>query len=182
MIELVVDGTDGAGKTTCVQFLVERLARPGVTVVQHAPFRAVEVYPLWQTAPEQAAEAITTVMRAFRVAHRDASVLVWDRGWPTAYISTADVRARSLFAPLPDATLLLLSTTDRTREKARTKRLPGEWVTDDALIARYHAAYHQLEPPAGHAMLRSFPDDRGMFDLEAIWRNLERVLESAWDE
>jgi hypothetical protein len=176
MIELVVDGTDGAGKTTCVQFLVERLARSGITVAHHAAFRAIEVYPLWQTAPEQAAEAITTVMRAFRAAHRDANVVVWDRGWPTAYISTADVRARSLFAPLPAATLLLLSTTDRTRDKARAKRLPGEWVTDEALIERYHAAYHQLEPPPGHAMVRSFPDARGMFDLEAIWRNLERFL------
>ena len=177
--EIVVDGTDGAGKTICVQFLVAKLADLGLTVAQHAPYRVVEVYPLWDTAPAQAAATITTVMQQFRVAHPHADILVWDRGWPTAYISTTDLGAWALFAPFPSATILLLSTTGRTRDKARAKHSPGEWVTDDALIERYHAAYHQLTPPPGHPVLRYFPDDNGMFDLPAIWRDLRSVLEAA---
>jgi hypothetical protein len=178
-LEIVVDGTDGAGKTTCVQFLVANLADLGLTVAQHAPYRSVEVYPLWDTAPAQAAATITAVMQQFRAAHPHADILVWDRGWPTAFISTTDLRAQALFAPFPAATILLLSTTGRTRDKARTKHAPGEWVTDDALIERYHAAYHQLTSPPGHPMLRYLPDDNNMFDLPVIRRDLLSVLEAA---
>jgi hypothetical protein len=175
--EIVVDGTDGAGKTSCVEFLAAWLRRR-YRVAIHAPYREVEVFPLWDFAPEEASHTIVTVMERFRAAHRDADVLLWDRGWPTAFVSTNDPRSRARFAPFPALTLLLLSTTARTHERARQKSNRGVWVTDPALMLRYHRAYHHLRAPlASVSVRRFFPEADGMFDLDAVALSVERALD-----
>jgi hypothetical protein len=116
-------------------------------------------------------------MSRFRAAHRDAEVIVWDRGWPTAFVSTDVSSARSLFHPLPAVTILLLNTMERTRDTARRHPQAGVWATDEALVRRYSAAYHHLEAPAGHTVLRFAPDDAWMFDLEGIGQSLWRALQ-----
>jgi hypothetical protein len=178
-IEVVVDGTDGAGKTACVRFLLDRWTRRGLVVASHAPYREQEVYPLWAAEPERAAQIITGIMARFRTAHPSADVVVWDRGWPTAFVTTTDPRARAAFEPLPPLTVLLLSSTDRTRAKARALDLRGAWVRDDALIEHYNAAYHALgDAPADRKLLRAVPDVSGTFDFEHIARGLEPALEA----
>jgi hypothetical protein len=178
-IDVVVDGTDGAGKTACVHFLLDRWTRRGLAVASHAPYREQEVYPLWAAEPERAAQIITGIMARFRAAHSSADVVVWDRGWPTAFVSTTDPRARAAFEPLPPLTVLLLSSTDRTRAKARALDLPGVWVRDDMLVAHYNAAYHALgAAPADRTLLRAVPDASGTFDFEHIARGLEPDLEA----
>lgn len=178
-IEVVVDGTDGAGKTACVRFLLDRWTRRGLAVASHAPYREQEVYPLWATEPERAAQIITGIMARFRAAHPSADVVVWDRGWPTAFVTTTDPRARAAFEPLPPLTVLLLSSTDRTRAKAQALDLRGEWVRDDALIAHYNAAYHALDgASADRELLRVVPDASGTFDFEHVARRLEAELEA----
>jgi hypothetical protein len=173
-IDVVVDGTDGAGKTACVRFLVDRWMRRGLAVASHAPYREQEVYPLWAAEPERAAQIITGIMARFRTAHPGADVVVWDRGWPTAFVTTTDPRARALFEPLPPLTVLLLSTTDRTRAKVRALDLGGVWVRDDGLVEHYNAAYHAL----GGGLRRVVPDAAGTFDFEHIARGLEPDLEA----
>lgn len=167
-LEIVVDGTDGAGKTPCVERLCERFRAGGLAVASHAPYREREVYPLWESAPEEAARVIVEIMDRVRDARSDAQLLIWDRGWPTAYISTDDPRARALFRPLPALTLLLLSTMARTRRQARNHPRAGVWATDDARVRRYSAAYHALEAPDASTVLRFFPDSSDTFDLHAI--------------
>lgn len=176
-IEVVVDGTDGAGKTPCVEHLVHRFAARGLQVVSHAPYREREVYPLWETDPQRAARTIVQVMARFRAAHPDADVVVWDRGWPTAFISTEDAAARALFEPLPAVTILLLSTMDRTRDTAKNHPSAGVWATDEALIRRYNAAYHRLEASEPHSILRALPDSRSRYDLPSIGAALDAELE-----
>lgn len=127
-LEVVVDGTDGAGKTPCVELLCERFRRRGLEVATHAPYREREVYPLWEAAPERAARIIVEIMQRFRDTRPDADVLVWDRGWPTAFITTEDPEARALFRPLPTLTVLLLSTMARTRRRVGDRRSEGSPV------------------------------------------------------
>ena len=167
-IEIVIDGTDGAGKTPCVEVVCARFRSRGLTVASHAPYREREVYPLWATAPEEAAAVIVDVMARRRAASADARVIVWDRGWPTAYVSTDHAAARALFLPLPTRTVLLLSTTERTRRQARRHPNAGVWATDEARVQRYHAAYHALELPTPSDALRFVPDATDTFDLESI--------------
>ncbi|MEO7733456.1 MAG: hypothetical protein ABIY55_21010 [Kofleriaceae bacterium] len=176
-IDVVVDGTDGAGKTACVRFLLERWRRRGLAVASHAPYREHEVYPLWAAEPARAAQIITGSMTRFRTAHPSADVVVWDRGWPTAFVTTSDPRARAAFEPLPPLTVLLLSSTDRTRAKAQALDLRGVWLRDEALVEHYNAAYHALGAPADGALRRVVPDASGMFDFEHIARALEPDLE-----
>lgn len=178
-IEVVIDGTDGAGKTTCVESLIERWTRAGLRVARHAPYREREVYPLWATEPARAARIITAIMDRARAAAVHADLLVWDRGWPTAFVSTDDAAARAGFAPLPPLTVLLLGSVAATRRKASTAPPRGVWVRDDALIARYHAAYHALAAPAETRLLRALPDAASRFDLDAIGRWLDEHLERA---
>lgn len=175
-LEIVVDGTDGAGKTPCVELFCERFRQRGVVVASHAPYREREVYPLWESAPERAARIIVEIMQRFRHAHSGAELFIWDRGWPTAYISTDDVRARALFRPLPTLTLLLLSTIARTRRQASKHPHAGVWATDEARVRRYSAAYHGLEAPNESDVLRVFPDASDMFDLPAIGEAVDAAL------
>ncbi len=182
-IDVVVDGTDGAGKTACVRFLLDRWMRRGLAVVSHAPYREQEVYPLWAAEPERAAQIITGIMTRFRTAHPSADVVVWDRGWPTAFVTTADPRARAAFEPLPPLTALLLSSADRTRAKARALNLHGVWARDDALVEHYNAGYHALGgASADGKVVRVVPDASGTFDFERIAQGLEPDLETLVDQ
>jgi hypothetical protein len=176
-IEIVVDGTDGAGKTPCVEALVQRLRARGLRVASHAPYREREVYPLWETDPVCAARTIVGVMNQFVDRHPDSEIIVWDRGWPTAFVTTDDASARALFEPFPALTVLLLNTVERTREKAKSHALAGIWATDEALVRRFNAAYHALSAPRDHTVLRLLPDSTSMFDLAEIARRIERALE-----
>lgn len=174
-IEIVVDGTDGAGKTPCVELLCERFRARGFSVASHAPYREREVYPLWESDPEEAARIIVEIMERFRDNHADAELLIWDRGWPTAYITTGDPRARAAFLPLPTLTVLLLSTLARTRRQASRHPHAGIWATDEARVRRYNAAYHGLEAPDAR-VLRFHPDSNDTFDLPAIGSAVDAAL------
>ncbi len=164
----MIDGTDGAGKTPLVQTLCAALRERGHAVATHAPYRVEEVFPLWEREPRRAAEIITAIMRRFRAAH-PREVIVWDRGWPTAWVSTDDPIAREAFAPLPAVTILLLSTTRRTRQKAVEHGSSRPWMVEDALVERFNAAYRGLADQAPAARVLTFtPDQRDVFALDAV--------------
>lgn len=165
--EIVIDGTDCAGKTPLIECLVPLLARQFVVAV-HAPYRVEEVFSLWDSAPREAARIVTGHMQAFRAAHDAADVIVWDRGWPTAWVSTTDAAARDRFLPFPALTVLLLNTIATTEQKARAHGLAGAWVVDRELRARFNAAYHALDPGPEAALERFTADAAGRFDLPSV--------------
>lgn len=179
-LELVVDGTDGAGKTSFITYLLAHCAQRGLRAASYAPYREREVYPLWADEPERAAQLITDAIARHRAACRHLDVLVWDRGWPTAYITTEHPDARAAFLPLPPVTVLLLGTPEMTRAKVRAHGARGEWVEDEALIQRYHAAYLSLRAPVAHRLLRALPDaTSSRFDFPALLRELTPELDAA---
>jgi hypothetical protein len=178
-VEIVVDGTDGAGKTSFVHYLLDHCRWRGLRAASFAPYREREVYPLWAEDPERAAQIITELLAHHRATATDLDVLLWDRAWPTAYITTEHPRARAAFLPLPPVTVLLLGTPEMTRAKARAHGARGAWVLDEALIQRYHAAYHALQPPSSHRLLRALPDPAGRFDFPALARQLDPELDAA---
>ncbi len=180
-LEIVVDGTDGAGKTRFVTYLLEHCRSLGLLAASHAPYREREVYPLWADEPERAAQLITEVLARRRAEGHPLDVRIWDRGWPTAYITTDHPRARAAFLPLPAVTILLLGTPEMTRAKVRTHGARGEWACDEALIQRFHAAYLSLQPPiepVPHKLLRAFPDATARFDFAALARDLSAELDA----
>jgi hypothetical protein len=167
-LEIVVDGTDSGGKTPCVAALRDSFAAER-DVRTCAPFRVQEVYPLWQREPRRAAATIRAVMDDFRRASGAADMIIWDRGWPTVFVSTNDVVARGALLPFPDLTVLLLNTAETTLAKARKHGLDAVWATDPALVRRYHDAYHALPREVSHARLSVFlPNPDGRYDYAAI--------------
>lgn len=173
-MDIVVDGTDGAGKTPLVQSLVRALAADGRAVATLAPYRVEEVFPLWETDPRRAAATITGIMRRFRDAHPDALV-VWDRGWPTAWVSTEDREALDAFLPLSSLTLLLLNTTEVTRMRAARHASTAPWMVEEPLIERFNRAYRALAGRAPGARIWAYePDAQGRFDLAAITARVVR--------
>jgi hypothetical protein len=175
-IEIVVDGTDSGGKTPCVAALCERFAA-GRNVSSCAPFRVEEVYGLWEREPCRAAEIIRSIMDDFRSRHGSSDLIVWDRGWPTAWVSTADPLARQLLLPFPNLTVLLLNSMETTRTKTEKYGLRSVWVTDPALLRRYHDAYHAL-PSAmtGASISAFFPAADGRYDYREIGERVRRIL------
>lgn len=164
----MIDGTDGAGKTPLVAALCDALRERGHAVATHAPYREEEVFPLWEREPRRAAEIITGIMRRFREAHPGA-VIVWDRGWPTAWVSTDDALARAAFEPLPAVTVLLLNTTRVTRAKAVKHRTSAPWMVEDDLVERFNAAYRALAAQVPGATILAFePDAHDVFDLADV--------------
>lgn len=166
-MDLVVDGTDGAGKTPLVAALCESLRARGHEVATYAPYRVEEVFPLWQSEPRRAAAIITGHMERFRDAHPRA-VIVWDRGWPTAWVSTDDAQARDAFRPLPAVTVLLLNTTRTTRFRAAKHASTAPWMVEDELIERFNAAYRALAGATDATILAYQPGAEDRFDYAPI--------------
>jgi hypothetical protein len=180
-LEIVIDGTNFGGKTPLVARLIERLAGRGWRVATASPYRELEVYPLWDTAPVAAADAICAIMDAHRARAAGADLIVWDRGWPTCFISTRAPVARRRFLPLPLHTFLLLNTAENTERKVRKYNLAPDaypWMHRHRL--RDEISYEQLA--------RQFPDEtRGFsptlednrFDLELVSGEILAEAEAA---
>jgi hypothetical protein len=167
-IEIVVDGTDSGGKTPCVDALCRTFAA-GRDVRSCAPFRVQEVYPLWDREPRRAAAIIRAIMDDFRHASAAADLIIWDRGWPTVWVSTADLIARGALLPFPSLTVLLLNSMETTRRKAEKHGLQATWVSDPALVRRYHDAYHALPFEVSEDNLAAvFPAPDGRYDYAEI--------------
>jgi hypothetical protein len=167
-LEIVVDGTDSGGKTPCVEAL-RRTFAIGRDVRICAPFRVQEVYPFWDREPRRAAAIIRAVMDDFRRASVGADLIIWDRGWPTAWVSTTDSAARDAFLPFPDMTVLLLNSIETTIRKAKKHGLHAIWVKDPALVRRYHDAYHALpRRVSGDQFAAFFPTENGYYDYATI--------------
>lgn len=167
-LEIVVDGTDSGGKTPCVKAL--RLAFAVSRNVQTcAPFRVQEVYPLWEHEPRRAAAAIRSVMNSFRRDNAIADLIIWDRGWPTVWVSTTDAVAREAMLPFPNLTVLLLNAIETTKSKGEKYGLRAIWATDLMLVRRYHDAYHDLpRQVSDNGVAAYYPASDGRFDYSII--------------
>lgn len=175
--EIVIDGTDGAGKSPLVSKLVTTLSNAGLRVGTQAPYRVREVYPLWESDSIRAASTIVGIMQTFRSQHPGVDVIVWDRGWPTAYVSTTSEQARALFLPFPDLTILLLNR-DRPELAKRHEGSAAVWLTDAKLRERYQAAYRRLPAEVEALSLWVFHAGvEGHFDLEVIANQVTRWME-----
>lgn len=167
--EIVVDGTDCGGKTPLVQTLVRRFETEQVSVATAAPFREVEVYPLWKSDPLTASRKICEVMHCFRQSNRDKAILIWDRGWPTVFVSTDLPEARSLCLPYPHLTVLLLNTEQTILNKVAKHRLTAEWLLQPETRRRFIDAYHALAVEQEAVDMKVYhANPEGRFDLEKI--------------
>jgi thymidylate kinase len=167
-IEIVIDGTDSGGKTPCVEALCRTFAADR-QVRTCAPFRAQEVYPLWDREPRRAAAIIRSIMDDFRHSSASADLIIWDRGWPTVWVSTTDASARGALLPFPDLTVLLLNSIETTKRKVEKHGLQAIWLNDAALVRRYHDAYHALPHAVNEDSVAAFfPAQDGRYDYAAI--------------
>ncbi len=179
-IEIVIDGTDCAGKTPLVQKLQELLRNKGLQTANFAPYRVTEVYPLWKDSPVLAARTIVDIMNDFRRQSPHHDVIIWDRGWPTAFINTASQAARALFPKFPDVTVLLLNSVATTVEKVNKYKLDAPWLTDPDTRDRDNLAYHQLPSTIEVPMLTFKPNEDGMFDLDLVAGAIKSHLKENW--
>lgn len=173
--EIVVDGTDSAGKTPVIEALALRLGAKYRLAVC-SPYKEQEVFPLWSAQPETAAGIITGIMAGFRQRNPDADLVIWDRGWPTAWVSTVDEGARAMFLPFPTLTVLLLNSVMTTQEKVGKYHLTGEWVANPVLLRKFNRAYHDLEEETGAHLVRLYADAGGRFDIPAVCRQIEEAF------
>lgn len=169
-LELVIDGTNFGGKTPLVTRLLEEFTTRGWPAESAAVYREGEVYAQWDDDPIGAAATIVGRMQAHRERLTHLAVLVWDRGWPTCFVSTRNPAARRLFLPLPPLTYILLNSAAATAKKVAKYALTPEavpWMHGRRL--RDEISYEQL---CRHFAddLRSFTptlaDDR--FDLDLV--------------
>jgi hypothetical protein len=102
-------------------------------------------------------------------------VIVWDRGWPTAWVSTDDPEALGRYLPFPDVTALLLNTMAVTRMRAQKHASKAPWMVEEELIVRFNERYRALEHlalPAAPKVLCFEPDAESRFAIEAITAQL----------
>jgi hypothetical protein len=108
-------------------------------------------------------------MDDFRHSSASADMIIWDRGWPTVWVSTTDSTARSALLPFPDLTVLLLNSMETTICKARKHGLQAIWASDPELVRRYHDAYHSLPREVNDGSLVTFfPEPNGRYDYAVI--------------
>ena len=179
LIEVVIDGTNFGGKTPLVARLVERMRERGRRVETASPYREREVYPLWDDDPIGAARILHEVMAQHRARAAGADVLVWDRGWPTCYIATANPAAREFFEPRPRLTFLLLNTGETTERKVRKYGISETaypWMHRRRL--RDEISYRELAARFA-ADVRCFTPthDDSRFDLELVSGEIVEAVE-----
>src|SRR4051812_22493517 len=98
-----------------------------------------------------------------------ADMIVWDRGWPTVWVSTTDEEARRALLPFPDLTVLLLNSMETTRRKVEQLGLQAVWVTDPAMVRQYHDAYHRLPDEVTDGVIVAFlPGPDGRYDYATV--------------
>jgi hypothetical protein len=155
-VEVVIDGTNFGGKTPLVARLLEMLAARGWLADSASVYREGEVYSRWDDDPVGAAATIVGRMQAHRERGEHLDVLVWDRGWPTCFVSTRDAAARRLFLPLQPLTFVLLNSAAATAKKVAKYGLTPEtfpWMHGRRL--KDEISYEQL--------CRLFSDDLRTF-------------------
>ena len=169
-IEVVIDGTNFGGKTPLVARLLELIAARGWLAASASVYREGEVYARWDDDPVGAAATIVGRMQAHRERLTDVDILVWDRGWPTCFISTRHAGARRLFLPLPPLTFGLLNSAAATAKKVAKYRLTPAavpWMHDRRL--KDEISYEQLAqlfPNDLRSFAPTLADDR--FDLDLV--------------
>ena len=173
--EIVVDGTDTAGKTPTIGALALQFQGKYHLAV-YSPFKLQEVFPIWSTQPQRAASVITGIMAAFRREDPALDLIIWDRGWPTAWVSTEDAVARAMFLPFPTLTVLLLNTVKTTQEKVKKYNLTGEWLTNPELLLKFNSAYHDLGSEIGARLVRFHADAGGRFDIPLVCQKIEEAF------
>jgi len=170
LVEVVVDGTNFGGKTPLVARLLELLAARGWSAGSASVYREGEVHARWDDDPVGAAATIVGRMRTHRERLAEVDVLVWDRGWPTCFVSTRDAAARRLFLPLPPLTFVLLNSAAATAKKvAKYGLTPAAvpWMHGQRL--KDEISYEQLcqrFPDDLRSFAPTLADDR--FDLDLV--------------
>lgn len=155
-IEVVIDGTNFGGKTPLVTRLLAAFAARGWSAASASVYREGELYSQWDDDPVGAATTILARMQAHRARLGHLDVLVWDRGWPTCFVSTRNAAARRLFLPLQPLTFILLNSAEATAKKVAKYALTPDafpWMHGQRL--RDEISYDQL--------CRHFPDDLRSF-------------------
>ncbi len=169
-IEVVIDGTNFGGKTPLVARLLELLAARGWSAQSASVYREGEVYAQWDDDPVGAAATILGRMQTHRERLADVDILVWDRGWPTCFISTRRAAARRLFLPLPPLTFVLLNSAAATAKKvAKYGLTPATFPWMHAQRLKDEISYEQLcrlFPNDLRSFTPSLADDR--FDLDLV--------------
>lgn len=156
LVEVVIDGTNFGGKTPLVERLREEFTSRGWSTGSASVYREGEVYARWDDDPVGVAATIVGRMQAYRERLAHLEILVWDRGWPTCFVSTRSAAARRLFLPLQPLTFILLNSAAATAKKVAKYGLTPEafpWMHGQRL--KDEISYEQL--------CRLFPDDLRSF-------------------
>lgn len=163
MMTIAFDGPDGSGKTPCLEVVADLLSSKGLFVHICAPYRAIEVYSLWESDPMSAAISIRRVIdENLASAARDArDVVLFDRHWPTAAVTASDWRAVDHIRQSGLDHLFMLVPSSPVKKLAPAR----PWMSSG--VDRHWTSYRCLvEGAAGIHRPRS--DIRGRFDLRAI--------------
>lgn len=175
-LEIVVDGTDCAGKTPLVEQLVAALTASGRSAVACCAFQALDPYDGWVVDALSTAAALASHCDTLRKNHADVDVLVWDRGWPTVFVDTENTEARAVFGRRADVTVLLLNSVATTEEKAKKHGLSASYITDPDIRRALNRRYRSIAHRFGKSLEVFIADPLGRFDYDVIVHHLFYML------
>lgn len=150
--EIAFEGIDGAGKTTVINTIMDKLTADGTVVVTSAPFREAsellghDIYEYWSD-PCRAVGALSALRSVVLGARQRANVagadvLLWDRHWMTLWQEIEHDNALKLawrgdFVP---AALLRVGPEVAARRIGVTDEV---WTTPEAL-RKYASTFERL--------------------------------------
>lgn len=179
LIEIVVDGTDCAGKTPLVERLVDLFRVRGWSAIASAPFHALDPYSHWSKDPEGIARRLAKFKADFRREHPDVSIIVWDRGWPTVFVDTDNQLAREAFGNEAALTILLINSVETTIAKMRKYDLQAPYIVEPPVRGYLNRRYRLLARSTLAGLLVYEADKGGLFDYEIIEREAFDSLRSS---
>lgn len=170
MMTVAFDGPDAAGKSPCLAVVADMLVDSGMRVHMCAPYRGdVDIYPLWATDPCAAARVVRrSIDQNLEAAAKDAcDIVLFDRHWPTAAVSTTKWKAvDSIRQSAVDHLFLLVPPEPRHKVEDTDA---GAWMADG--VDTHWVAYRCLvEGMVGVHKPRTNRD--GLFDFRRIAREV----------
>lgn len=184
MLEFVLEGHDGAGKSTVLRGVSETLTSHGFTNEVYAPFHMVreqipekDIYPYWNNGmAEEALDLLREVIRSIRRGAQTSrpDVLLYDRHWMTIFSEIDGTNLATEWDDFPPTFFLEAPPSVTKAHKQFSYEVP--FTTSDEQIAGYHRKFLGLAEKYSVHLAGRFYVATKTQDLTPIVNRMSKII------
>jgi thymidylate kinase len=161
MLEFVMEGHDGAGKSTVLAGVKKKLEQKGITTKIHAPFYLVkelipedDIFCYWKNRANTAVNLLSKAIKQAREQPSNPQVLLFDRHWMTIFSEIENTPLENNWNDFPP-TFFLQAAPNVTKSHERfTYDCP--FTNNDEEITKYYHIFNNLTQKYSYHILGKY--------------------------